>query len=123
VGIRRARGNPQARYGILDDIAWSKENAENQSHVVGGKQPNRFGLFDTLGNVWEWVNDWYDPNFYQNSPAQDPKGPASGERRVLRGGSWIVDPKLLRVSERYNIQPDARSEFFGFRCVWEPKVH
>ncbi len=115
-------GNPQARYGVLDDIAWSKENAENQSHVVGGKQPNPYGLFDTLGNVWEWVNDWYDQNYYQNSPAQDPKGPASGERRVLRGGSWIVDPKLLRVSERYNIQPDARSEFFGFRCVWEAKI-
>lgn len=68
------------------------------------------------------MNDWYDQNYYQNSPAQDPKGPASGERRVLRGGSWIVDPKLLRVSERYNIQPDARSEFFGFRCVWEAKI-
>jgi formylglycine-generating enzyme required for sulfatase activity len=115
-------GSTQPRYGNLGDIAWSKENAENQTHAVAGKQANGYGLFDTLGNVWEWVNDWYDPNYYQSSPAQDPTGPATGQQRVLRGGSWIVDPKLLRVSDRYSIQPTARSDYFGFRCVWEPKA-
>jgi formylglycine-generating enzyme required for sulfatase activity len=112
----------QARYGNLDDIAWSRENAESQSHPVGGKKPNEYGLFDTLGNVWEWVNDWYDPNYYQTSPTLNPTGPATGEQKGLRGGSWIVDSKLLRVSDRYSIQPAARSDFFGFRCVWEPKA-
>ena len=115
-------GSPQARYGNLGDIAWSKENAENQTHAVAGKQANGYGLFDTLGNVWEWVNDWYDPNYYQTNPVQDPTGPATGQQRVLRGGSWIVDPKLLRASDRYSIQPTVRSEYFSFRCVWEPKA-
>ena len=115
-------GSPQARYGSLDQIAWSKENAGNQTHEVAGKLANGYGLFDALGNVWEWVNDWYDPNYYQSGPTQNPSGPATGQERVLRGGSWIVDPKLLRVSDRYSIKPDARSDYFGFRCVWEPKV-
>jgi formylglycine-generating enzyme required for sulfatase activity len=115
-------GNPQARYGNLSDIAWTRENAQSQTHPVAGKQANGYGLFDTLGNVWEWVNDWYSPDYYQGSPAQNPKGPGTGQQRVLRGGSWIVDSKLLRVSDRYSIQPSARSDFFGFRCVWDPKA-
>jgi formylglycine-generating enzyme required for sulfatase activity len=115
-------GSLQARYGSLSEIAWSRENADNQTHEVAAKLANAYGLYDTLGNVWEWVNDWYDANYYQSSPAQDPAGPATGQERVLRGGSWIVDPKLLRVSDRYNYKPDARSEYFGFRCVWEPQT-
>jgi formylglycine-generating enzyme required for sulfatase activity len=114
-------GSPEARYGNLDDIAWTKENAQSQTHPVAAKLANGYGLFDTLGNVWEWISDWYAPDYYQSSPAQNPKGPGTGQQRVLRGGSWIVDSKLLRVSDRYSIQPTARSDFFGFRCVWEPK--
>jgi len=71
--------------------------------------------------VWEWVNDWYDPHYYQSGATQNPTGPTNGQEKVLRGGSWIVDSKLLRVSDRYSYKPDARSDFFGFRCVWEPK--
>jgi len=115
-------GSPQGRYGDLTAIAWSRENAGNQTHEVAGKMANGYGLFDTLGNVWEWVSDWYDPNYYQSTPAQNPSGPPTGQERVLRGGSWIVDSKLLRVSDRYSIKPDARSDFFGFRCVWRPKT-
>lgn len=115
-------GSPQSRYGNLSDIAWFKDNAGNHTHEAAAKLANSYGLYDTLGNVWEWVSDWYDPNYYQNGAPQDPTGPAAGQEKVLRGGSWIVDPKLLRVSERYSIKPDARSDFFGFRCVWEPKT-
>lgn len=115
-------GNAQARYGNLSEIAWSKDNAGNQTHEVAAKLANGYGLYDTLGNVWEWVSDWYDPNYYQSGATQDPSGPETGQEKVLRGGSWIVDPKLLRVSDRYSIKPDARSDYFGFRCVWEPKT-
>jgi sulfatase modifying factor 1 len=110
-------GTPDARYGDLNAIAWNKMNSANQTHDVAGKSPNAFGLFDVLGNVWEWVNDWYDPHYYPSSPSQDPAGPASGLERVQRGGSWIVDPTLLRLSDRYSYKPDARSDFFGFRCA------
>jgi sulfatase modifying factor 1 len=115
-------GSPQARYGDLDTIAWTKENSGSQTHDVAGKMANGYGLFDMLGNVWEWVNDWYDPHYYQSAAAQDPSGPTTGQEKVLRGGSWVVDSKLLRVSDRYSYKPDARSDFFGFRCVWEPKT-
>lgn len=115
-------GSLEARYGTLDAIAWDKDNAENHTHEGAGKLANAYGLFDTLGNVWEWVSDWYDPKYYQTSPAQNPPGPAAGQEKVLRGGSWIVDSKLLRVSERYAVEPTARSDYFGFRCVWEPKA-
>jgi len=115
-------GSPQARYGDLSTIAWSKDNAGNRTHDVAAKLANGYGLYDMLGNVWEWVSDWYDATYYQNSAPQDPTGPATGGEKVLRGGSWIVDPKLLRASDRYSIKPNARSDFFGFRCVWEPKT-
>jgi formylglycine-generating enzyme required for sulfatase activity len=93
-------GSPQARYGALIRITWSKENAGNQTHELAGKLANGYGLFDSLGNVWEGVNDGYDPNYYQSGLAQNPSGRATDRERVLRGGSWIVDPKLLRVSNR-----------------------
>ena len=117
-----ARGGiAQPRYGALGDIAWTKENAGGQTHLVALKLPNAYGLFDTLGNVWEWINDWYDPNYYKSGSAMNPMGPAEGQQRGLRGGAWIFDDKLLRASDRYGFQPDVRSDFFGFRCVWEPK--
>lgn len=115
-------GNPASRYGNLPDIAWTKANAGNRTHPVATKAPNAYDLFDTLGNVWEWVNDWYSPNEYAGGAAQDPTGPATGQEKVLRGGSWIVDPRLLRASDRYSIKPDVRSDYFGFRCVWMPKT-
>jgi formylglycine-generating enzyme required for sulfatase activity len=114
-------GNSQARYGNLNDIAWTRDNTR-QARPVATRQPNVYGLYDMLGNVWEWVNDWFDPNSYQSGAVQDPTGPAAGAEKVLRGGSWIVDPKLLRASDRYSIKPDAPSDYFGFRCVWTPKT-
>jgi formylglycine-generating enzyme required for sulfatase activity len=90
----------------------------NAIHVVGLKRANAFGLYDTLGNVAQWVNDWYDPDYYQNSPSEDPQGPPNGKLRVLRGGSWFDLPVYLRVSYRHRFDPDARdSGGLTFRCV------
>jgi len=115
-------GSTEARYGSLDKVAWYRQNSRLQTHPVGEKRANGFGLYDVLGNVWEWVNDWYDEKCYQNSPSQDPAGPASGQLRVLRGGSWRGDPQELRVSGRGGFDPVSRGPFYGFRCVREVDI-
>ena len=88
----------------------------NGMHVVGQKSPNDFGLFDMLGNVWEWAYDWWDEGFYQNSPPQDPAGPSSGTERVMRGGSWDDRPRDLRISLRNRRNPGDKDIDLGFRC-------
>jgi formylglycine-generating enzyme required for sulfatase activity len=77
------------------------------------------GALDVAGNVWEWVNDWYDSNYYANSPAENPPGPESGEIKVLRGGSWGNLPDQLRSSHRPSLlgDPADRTNYSGFRCV------
>jgi formylglycine-generating enzyme required for sulfatase activity len=70
------------------------------------------------GNVWEWVHDWYDPNYYESSPAAAPPGPPAGALRVLRGGSWLaVEPRMLSCSYRHKVPPDTYSYGIGFRIV------
>jgi formylglycine-generating enzyme required for sulfatase activity len=118
-------GSTEARYGPLDEIAWYSNNSGGQTHDVAQKRANGFGLYDTLGNVLEWVNDWYDGNYYQNSPSQDPPGPSSGSARVLRGGgSWFVYPRVVRVSDRGILDPAYldNNNFVGLRCVGEANI-
>ena len=81
----------------------------------GGKSP--YGAYDMAGNVWEWVSDWYDANYYRNSPTQNPPGPASGEQAVIRGGGWSSRALNLRAPNRDKAAPATREGYVGFRCA------
>ena len=84
-----------------------------------GKSP--YGIYDMAGNVWEWVSDWYDNDYYKNSPSKNPTGPPRGGFKVIRGGSWNSNQRNLRSSDRYWDPPSFRSLYFpGFRCAKTP---
>lgn len=114
-------GTAGARYGRLDTIAWySSRGSPAARSEAGLKQANAFGLHDMIGNVWEWVADWYEPGYYRRSPAADPKGPEAGVAMVLRGGSvWSRQIQDLRSSTRVYAEPGKHAEDIGFRCVCE----
>ena len=98
---------------------WGRDNScvggttEVGSYSVGA---SFYGLLDMAGNVWEWVADWYDSNYHDNSPSSNPKGPSTGDFRVLRGGSWNDDYGNLRSSYRNRLTPDYYDGDIGFRC-------
>lgn len=135
-------GSTAPRYDSLDQVAWYADNSgrgpldslaisrkEDQAgyqkslgengngpHDVGQKRVNDFGLYDMLGNAWEWVYDWWDPHYYQSSLSQNSGGPSSGVERVLRGGSWFARARDVRVSLRTRRNPNDKDFDVGFRC-------
>ncbi len=108
---------------------WGEEKPEgraNFSNKHGGptkvgafaEGASPYGVMDMAGNVWEWVNDWYDNKYYSHSPSQDPKGPQSSAGRIVRGGCWINNPTMIRCAERdYRRLPHTDLRYFGFRCA------
>lgn len=122
-----ARAGTTTVYSFGDDpaplraYAWYRDNAQGTTHAVGQRQPNDWGLYDMFGNVWEWVQDWYSRDYYQQSPERDPRGPAQGRGRVLRGGSWYNPARSARSAQR-TAYASGYSNFIGsigFRVVLE----
>lgn len=135
-------GTTDYTYGILQEIAWYADNSGkktlestdlyrddaakyptkllangNGPKGVGKKAPNAWGLYDMLGNVWQWVSDYYAVGYYTSAAMTDPAGPATGTQRVLRGGAWDTVPADIRVSFRLTNPPGDRVNDFGFRCA------
>jgi formylglycine-generating enzyme required for sulfatase activity len=119
----KSRTPTQFSFGIYDTqlggYAWYTANSKKMTHPVGVKLPNKFGLHDMHGNVWEWCSDWYDDKYYASSTDADPRGPDSGTSRVLRGGSWYDVPLYVRSARRNSAPPAHRNRNNGFRVVLE----
>jgi formylglycine-generating enzyme len=124
---KAARGGMEAqRFPWGDDIDASRCNYlvdptvkhQRSTRPTGMYSPNAYGLYDMCGNVWEWVADWYGAEYYSRGETRDPRGPASGTQRVVRGGSWVNDDvSMLRCAVRHKVPPDTYAYSIGFRIV------
>lgn len=116
-------GNDQAdcaRANFFDVLSDQRDVCIGETSPVGSYPPNDFGLYDMSGNAWEWVADWFDPEYYTDSPVENPQGPEEGDHRVMRGGSWHNWPVYLRVAYREDQLPNFTDDKIGFRCARDP---
>ena len=116
-----ARGGNSSKHFLysgsdnIDDVAWYNDNSGIETHEVATRQPNELGIYDMTGNVWEWCQDWYAD--YSGDAQTNPAGPASGESRVHRGGSWGFIASGCRISTRLESAPDNNLAYIGLRLV------
>ena len=115
-GGKREKWAGTSKESELGEYAWYSNNSGSKTHPVGQKRANGLGLHDMSGNVWEWCQDWYGWDYYQGS-ANNPQGPSSGDRRVLRGGSWLTGAKNVRTALRTGLDPRVGFANYGLRLV------
>ena len=110
----------RTNYGIEGVTFWEGPSTlAKKDQYEFGKSP--YGAYEMAGNVWEWVQDWYEEGYYKNSPATNPTGPTEGKERVIRGGSWRDNPDTVRSANRNKHAPDVRRTYIGIRCAKDGK--
>jgi len=122
-----ARAGTTTKYWWGNDVGRNQANCHGcgsswgnkQTAPVGSFEPNLFGIYDTVGNVWEWVHDWHSDSYSENS-LSDPKGPSTGSGRVFRGGGWRSSPQRSRAAARGSHPPSIRFNDTGFRLLRQP---
>jgi formylglycine-generating enzyme required for sulfatase activity len=99
-------------------VSWYYGNSDKKTHPVGKLKPNSLGIYDMSGNAYEWCLDWFSN--YDTKKAINPQGPATGDFKILRGGSWYDYFSHLSVTNRGNYNPDYMSNLIGFRMLKQP---
>ncbi len=100
---------------VIGKVAWYDSNSEQTTHPVAGKTPNKLGIYDMSGNVWEWCSDWYGD--YSSDTSTNPSGPSSGQGRVSRGGAWDFDAPYCQTTFRDKVPPSDCNRSLGFRLA------
>jgi len=114
-------GNELPTEGIIFKRVWTNNFFPAPVEVIRNYFPNGYGIFDMAGNAAEWCSDWYDPNYYRQSPEKNPTGPSTGRSKVLRGGSWAGNADSVRVANRNFSLPNRLNSGVGFRCAKDNK--
>lgn len=116
-----ATGLRPFEYDEMADYAWFRSSSGNKPMPVGSRIPNAWGLYDMIGNLWEWVADSYDADYYKLSPPKDPPGPELSARKVMRGGSYHCTPERVRVAIRGSYVEHRSLSVLGFRLAADKK--
>jgi formylglycine-generating enzyme required for sulfatase activity len=114
-GGKKSLGYKYCGSNDLEEVAWYNHNSEEKTHAVKGKKANELGLYDMMGNVWEWCSDWYGD--HTSETETNPTGSAEGSSRVIRGGGWGAGFAHYRVTARNASEPDLPNDAIGFRLA------